>query len=580
MSALPLAVAVPLLGGAVLAAISSLRLRRTAEAVAVGTAATSALLCGWIAVASQGGWEVYWFGGWRPRGEVVLGIDFAADPIGAGAACLAGVLVTAALVFGAAYIHDLGQTLFQVLMLTVLAGMVGFALTGDLFDMFVFFELMSVPAFALVSYMNEEVGPLLGGVNFAVTNTLAAFLVLIGITLVYARTGSLNLARIGEALAGRGADGLVVVAFALIAAGFLTKAAAVPFHFWLVDAYAVAPAPVTIVFPGVLSEMGLLGLVRVYWTCFSGPLGAHADGVRAGLVGAGVLTAVLGVVMCLGEPHFKRLLAFATVGHIGMFMVGVGLLDREAITGAALWIAADGAVKAALFMLAGLLVRTVHGRAGDRSIWVAVLIGAGGVLLTAPPPSGAFAGKSLIERAADGVGYGWAPWFLTIVSALIGMAVIRAAVRIALAPAEAEEDAGAAGEPARGRPLRRATLLLPAGLLAASLLLGVAPGVEDAGTRAGALLADRPAYAAAVLEGRTPRAVEMSAPAASTRDLVLGAGSAATAVALAAVLARRRAARRPELVKRLHTDHVGDQVAWMLVGVAVLTALLAAAAAA
>src|SRR5205807_10388793 len=99
-----------------------------------------------------------------------------------------------------------------------LGAMVAFALTGDLFDLFVFFELMSVAAYALTGYEVEAPGPLQGALNFAVINSLGSFSILLGVAMVYARTGALNLAQTGDALAGRRADGLVVVSFTLICA--------------------------------------------------------------------------------------------------------------------------------------------------------------------------------------------------------------------------------------------------------------------------------------------------------------------------------------------------------------------------
>src|SRR5207302_7083361 len=112
-----------------------------------------------------------------------------------------------------------------------------------------------------------------GAINFAAVNTVAAFLVLTGIALLYGRTGALNLAQIGRALPA--ADGLVIVAFVLIACGFLVKGAMVPFHFWLADAHAVAPTPVCIIFSGVMVEAGLYAVARIYGTVFGGALAAH-----------------------------------------------------------------------------------------------------------------------------------------------------------------------------------------------------------------------------------------------------------------------------------------------------------------
>src|SRR5205823_1912329 len=118
---------------------------------------------------------------------------------------------------------------------------------------------------------------------------LGAYMMLIGIGLLYARTGALNLAQIGRTLAGQKPDGLVVVALTLVLIGFLVKGAMVPFHFWLADAHAAAPAPVCVLFSGVMVELGLFGVARCYWTIFDAPFGAHQDAVRNVLIALGLV---------------------------------------------------------------------------------------------------------------------------------------------------------------------------------------------------------------------------------------------------------------------------------------------------
>ncbi len=118
------------------------------------------------------------------------------------------------------------------------------ALTGDLFNQFVFFELMSVSAFALCGYKTEDPEPVQGAFNFAVTNTVGGIFVLTGIALIYSRTGTLNMAQGGSVLSQAAPDGLVVTALTLCICGYLVKAGIVPFHFWLAAAHAVAPTPV------------------------------------------------------------------------------------------------------------------------------------------------------------------------------------------------------------------------------------------------------------------------------------------------------------------------------------------------
>src|SRR6185312_2697895 len=228
-------VILPLFTAALLAALTKLISQRLSQAIAI--AATVATLgCNlWLMNASAAAPIVYWFGNWRPRDGIALGICFAVDPIGAGLAAFATFLTLAAFIFSAKYLDAVGNH-FHALLLAFLAAMCGFSLTGDLFNMFVFFELMSAAAFALCAYKTEDPGSLQGGFNFAVMNTIGAFLVLSGVGLLYGRTGALNMAQIGKSL-GQTHDGLVVAAFVMITCGFLVKAAVVPFHFWLADAH-------------------------------------------------------------------------------------------------------------------------------------------------------------------------------------------------------------------------------------------------------------------------------------------------------------------------------------------------------
>ena len=221
--------------------------------------------------------------------------------------------------------------LYRVLMLVFLGGMCGFALSADLFNMFVFFEVMGVTAYALAGYHVNELGPLQGALNFAITNSIGAYMLLFGTALVYGDTGALNLAQIGKTLEGHQPDALLVVAFTLIIVGFLVKAAIVPFHLWLADAHAVAPAPVCVLFSGVMVELGLLGVARVYWTMFDAPFEPHAPAVRNVLVTIGVVTALLGAVMAFVQRHLKRLLAYSTISHAGVMLAAIALLDHKSL---------------------------------------------------------------------------------------------------------------------------------------------------------------------------------------------------------------------------------------------------------
>ena len=226
---LALAVVVPLLAAATISAAGPLLRgrRRVLDAAAILVAACVAVILMVIMFRTVGGDQVYWFAGFRPAHGITIGIDFEAGPLSAGLASLAAVLVTAAMTFSWRYFERVANY-YHVLMLIFLAGMTGFCLTGDIFDMFVWFELMGVAAYALTAYRPEERGPIQGAINFAVSNSVGAYLSLSGIALIYGRTGALNMAQIGRYIDRHPPDGLVVVAFLLIISGLLIKSAIVP----------------------------------------------------------------------------------------------------------------------------------------------------------------------------------------------------------------------------------------------------------------------------------------------------------------------------------------------------------------
>jgi multicomponent Na+:H+ antiporter subunit D len=598
VEALPaLPVAVPLLVAAVLVGLGHMIGRKACDTVALATAVVVAALCVALLARTAGGPVVYWFGGWRPRDGIALGVAFTVDPVGAALATLAGVLAVAALLYSWR-IFEAVSPLYHALMLVFLAAIVGFCLSGDLFNLFVFYELLSVAAYALAGYHTQDPGSLRGALNFAMTNSVGAFLVLAGIALLYGRTGALNLAQLGQALAAAPADRLVVVAFLLLMVGFFVKAAVVPFHFWLADAYALAPIPVGVLFAGVVSELGLYAVARVYWTVFSGPL-PGGPGLRAVLLLGAVATALLGGVMCVLQHHLPRMLAYATVSHVGLTLAGLAVLGPAGLAGAVLYLVADGLVKGALFVSIGLVQHHLHDvrelelqGLGRRLPWAAGLMALGALGLAGVPPFGTFRGKALMEEAAAAAGHPWLAALFVVVAALTSAALLRAAGRVFLGMGRPGA-AGVAPGPTARHPHLHATLIAPAVLLlAAALALGLAPGLTGRVEAAATRFTDRPAYAAAVLQGATAPE-EATTGGHARRSLAVAAALAVlsallgAALALAALLPRRRPAGRllrsagrvwaptVAVLRQLHSGNVGDSVTWLVAGLAGFGTLLA-----
>jgi multicomponent Na+:H+ antiporter subunit D len=595
MPSLP--VAIPLLVAAVLAGCSPLLPRRLADLAGLATAFVALVLLLLLARQSADAPLVYWFGGWRPREGVAVGVAFVVDPLGAGLAALTSLLTLAALLFSWRYFDSAGA-LFHSLMLIFLAAMIGFCLSGDIFTLFVFFELMSAAAFALTGY-KMETSALEGALNFALTNSVAAFLVLWGIALLYGRTGALNMAQIGEALAAQPPDALVRVALLLIVCGFFVKAAIVPFHFWLADAHAVAPTPVCVLFSGAMVAMGLFGAARVYWTIFSTALAGERDTLVAAWTAVGAATAVLGAVACFTQRHLKRLLAFSTVSHMGIALLGLGLLDAAGLAGAALYLVGHALVKGALFLCAGILlhrlkdidVLTLHGR-GRRMPRTATVFVVAGLGLAGCPPFGTFTGKAAIDEAASQAGQHWIAWVSLFASALTAAAVLRAAGRIFLgwgppAKEEAESPTEEEGRETRGGGGHvPACMLLPAGtLVALALAAGLVPGARSRAGHFAARFQDRSTYAARVLSGSDSRPIASADNRASDpwAGLTFGLGSISAAIALAGItLFRERLAWGmgrlldglltpvERGMEWLHTGRAPDYIAWLVAGVALL----------
>ncbi len=587
----PLPVAIPLGMAAILAAVNRHVPRRLADAMAIATALATGIVCGLLIRISTAAPIVYWFGGWTPRGQVALGISFTIDPISAGLATLVSLLVLCAFVFSWRYFDSIG-TLYHVLMLSFLGAMCGFSLTGDLFNLFVWFELMSAAAFALCGYKIEEPAPLQGALNFAVTNTIGAFLALGGVALLYGRTGALNMAQIGRTLGGQ-IDGLVIVAFALIMTGFLIKGAVVPFHFWLADAHAVAPTPVCILFSGVMVELGLYAVARVYWAVIDGPFTDHRASLRGLLLVVGVLTALLGGTMCFAQRHIKRLLAYSTISHMGLMVIGFALLRPEALAGVAVYVVGHGLSKAALFLCSGILLHRygsvdeleLHGRARrlHSTAFVFVLAGLG---LAGLPPFATFLGEAAIDDGAKAAGQSWIAVVFFISAVLTAGAVFRVAGRVflGLGPGQEEDTAGAGkireGRETKGGPVPFSMFLPTAVLAALALAVGVVPGVRHAATYAASTMADRGGYQARVLDSAW---VPVHAPeehAEYAGAIARGIIAAAAALVLAGwTLSRYRPQRRKstlwravrtgiEGLRKLHSGHVSDYVAFIAFGAA------------
>jgi multicomponent Na+:H+ antiporter subunit D len=606
MQLAPLPIIVPLTVAAALVVFGKYLHRRVLDSVAIATAAAVVVISFVLTFQSAHGAIVYWFGDWRPlpQSHFPIGICLAIDPIGAALASLVALLVAAAFTFSWSYFESVGA-LYHVLMLVFLAAMCGLSLTGDLFNMFVWLEVMTAASVALCGYKSEQSQSLQGALNFAVINTIGAFLSLAGIALLYGATGSLNLAEVGRILAtAHLSERFVTVAFLLVIAGFLVKSATFPFHFWLADAHAIAPTPVCILFSGVMVELGLYAIARIYWIVFAQSAQPPPATVRDVFLIMGSLTAVAGALYCFGQRHLKRMLAFSTISHVGLMLIGFALLNSRALGGMALYLAGHGLIKAALFIGAGILLHRYEsideydlGQKAAHLAPIGVLMALGAWGLAGLPPFATFFGQMRIDEIGSEEHLFWLPAITIFAEALTAAAVLRFTARVFFGLGHGKSMAS------RGAPHLHTDVetggqhsTVPAFMWApmAALIIGaalIAIPLRGPADRYSKRFESAPTYDAAVLQvSRSAVAPETLATATSTHHasewwIPLAVALLVLVACWAALFPKSREAlpakpvglvltRALVVLRKFQSGRVGDYVAWFAFGIAAYGGML------
>ncbi len=353
-------------------------------------------------------------GGWTPpTGQVPL---LAADGLTLLVGGVALTLGLLAAVFSLAYVAgEAGSGKYFALFLLMVSGIVGLSAAANLFTLFVFFELMAVSSYPLVAYRRGHWEPVEAGFKYLVISAIGSQLVLLGLALVFAVAGRLDLAGLAR-LAPELGVGVRGLAVALFLAGFGIKAAVVPLHTWLPDAHAAAPSPMSAMLSGIVIQAGLVAFLRAGTAL--GADGALPVGLTLALLGG--LTMTWGNLVALVQRDLKRLLAYSSIAQMGYILLGVGLGLGYRVTagldGGLFHLLTHAFMKGLAFLCAGAFLHhlgtreipRLRGAARQLPVAAAGLAVAGLALAGVPPLSG-FMSKWLIYAAGIGLGgaLGW-----------------------------------------------------------------------------------------------------------------------------------------------------------------------------
>jgi multicomponent K+:H+ antiporter subunit D len=472
--------------------------QRRGRQISLLSALAGALLAWlWLLRANGGALTVYPLGGWQAPFGIVLVID----RLSALMLALTWTIALPVLWYASAGWDTHGRH-FHALFHFLLMGLSGAFITGDLFNLFVFFEVLLIASYALLLH-GQGAGRFKAGLHYVILNLVASALFLVGLAVLYGVAGTLNMADLALRVAQLGAPeaALFKTGAMLLLVVFGLKAAMVPLYLWLPGTYAAASAPVAAMF-AIMTKVGVYSIIRVHAVILGEGAGHAALAAAPWLLPLAVLTTVLSVLGALAAHSLARLVSYLTITSVGIILAAISLFTAQAMSAALYYMVHSTLIIAALFLLVEL-VGTQRGDAQDRlqpagEVSQPVLLGLmtllGAASVTGLPPLPGFLGKLMIlESAAGSAAQPWV-WGSVLMAGfltLVGLARAGSILFWNVSPRRHP-----AARPGSSQRMTVATLAL----LGLSLALAVAASPMIRYTSAAAAqLADRNGYARAVL---------------------------------------------------------------------------------
>ena len=334
-------------------------------------------------------------GGWQPP----FCINLVAGPVGilfSAMIALVGLLVS---VYALDYIKEGPTEKYHMLYLLLLTGATGVVLTGDIFNLFVFFEILCISSYALVAYLRDK-GGIESAVKYLIQGAVGSSLLLIGIGLLYGQFGTLNMADIAEKIDSASPMSLFVPMVLLIT-GLGVEATIFSLNAWLPDAHSSAPSSISAILSGIAIEVGLYAVVRVIFTIFG------AQGFLPFLALLGILTLLIGEMCAFSQNNIKRMLAYSSIGQIGLILFALAIATSYGVTGGLFQLVNHTLSKAVLFLAVGYMIYRTGSKEisslegmGKKMPLTCLAFTIGAFSLVGLPPFIGFPSKFLVVRAA------------------------------------------------------------------------------------------------------------------------------------------------------------------------------------
>jgi multicomponent Na+:H+ antiporter subunit D len=456
-----LIIVIPLLAAAICAALPNNRLPwLLATASSWAVLAAAALLLQQVLGA---GVVVYDLGGW----PAPIGIEYRVDALNALVIMVVAIIGAVVLPFaGRSVAHEIRRhqiSLFYSLFLLCYTGLLGIAITGDIFNIFVFLEISSLSSYALIS-LGTDRRALTAAYQYLIMGTIGATFFLIGVGMLYAMTGTLNLADLSERLPAVADTRTVLTGFAFIVAGIGLKAAVFPVHLWLPNAYTHAPSAVSAFIAATATKVAVYALARMLFTVFGVEYSFGQLPLQPILVTLAIAGILVTSLMAAWQADAKKLLAYSSVAQIGYMVMGLALATSAGVAAALTHLFNHALMKGALFLTLGAVAYRV-GSTGIHAMrglgyampWTMGAFVIGGLSLVGVPLTAGFISKWYLILAALEIGW----WWLALVVLLASIIALVYVWRVVEAAYFREPDAPAGD--VREAPL---ALLVPTWTLA------------------------------------------------------------------------------------------------------------------